>query len=125
MAGLRKALIAATAGLALAACAPVALTLDTDLAALKGKAVVVYFGDELEILQMCAEWGVPGSLACVAMATSPEEKLRILHSYTQHMAQFGLDCVVLAPPSIPALAHELTLCAKPRAWYWNKSDPGA
>lgn len=107
------------------ACAPVALTLDTDLEKLRGQSVVVYIGDPAEITAMCAQWGLPGSLACTSMATIPAEKTRMLHAYTQHMAGFGLDCVILSPPSPEALMHELTLCALKPAWYWNKADPKA
>jgi hypothetical protein len=101
------------------------LTVDTDLEKLQGKAVVVYFGNQADIASMCADWGLPGSAACVAMATSPAERTRMLHKYTQHMMEFGLDCVILAPPSPEALMHELTICANQPSWYWNKADPKA
>jgi hypothetical protein len=109
----------------LAGCSVTALTVDTDLEQLKGKAVVVYFGDPAEISKMCADWGLPGSVACVAMATSPAEKTKMLWEYSQRMTGFGLDCVVLAPPSPEALMHELTLCALRPKWYPNSHDPKA
>lgn len=121
---MRRAVALVVAAL-LAACTPTVLTIDTDIAQLKGKAVVVYFGEPAEIASMCADWGLAGSAACVAMAPSPSEKTAMLWKYTQHMAQFGLDCVILSPPSPEALMHELTLCALRPKWYPNSHDPKA
>lgn len=122
---MRNALIVILLLLGGACASPAVLTVPTDLEPMRGKVALVYIGDDLQILEMCAGWGLPGSVACVSAAEDPDQRRRMLQLYIQRSSEYGIDCVILAPASAAAVLHELTLCGKRPAWYWNKADPKA
>lgn len=119
---------AGLAGLALllGGCGP--LLIDPDLQAAEGKVMVVWIGSEADVARSCAlDFNLPGSAACVSMAQSPEQSAAMLEQWAAELRRRGkgLDCIIASPAALAALGHEMTLCGKQPAWYWNKAVAGA
>lgn len=120
-----RALGAGLVALLLAGCGP--LLIRPELAAATGKVVVVWIGEEGEVARSCAQdFNLPSSVACVSMAQSPEQGVAMLEQWVAELRRRGrgLDCIIATPASMETLGHELTLCGKQPAWYWNKSVAG-
>lgn len=112
--------------LALLPCGCGPLLIEPDLETAVGKVMVVWIGDGDDVARRCAtEFRVPGSVACVSMSRGPEEAADMLERWSGELRRrgAGIDCIMAVPASMEALGHEITLCGKQPAWYWNKAAP--
>lgn len=110
------------AALALAGCGP--LLIRPELETAVGKVMVVWVGEPHDVAHTCAtEFGLPGSVACVSMSQGPEQAAAMLERWAEALRArgSGIDCIIATPASLETLAHEMTLCGKQPAWYWNKT----
>ena len=116
----RRALLL-TAALTLCSCGP--LLVNPALDGATDKVIVLYIGHPDTVGRICAEWNVPGSVACVSMATNEAERAAMLAAWQARVT--GIDCVVVAPAVTALIEHEVTLCGTGAAGYWNKGVPPA